>query len=654
MNRLAGEKAAYLRHSASQKVDWYPWSEEAFERARIENKPVLLSSGAIWCHWCHVMAKECFENDEITALLNERCISIKLDRDERPDVDRIYQHAVAAMGSGGGWPLTVFMTPDKRPFFGGTYFPPEGGYGRPGFKDVIHKVTEFYRSHRDEIDEFGLKLLDSLRPKAAEPGTLTEAFLEDGVADVLAEFDSQNGGFGTAPKFPMPGAIEFLIGRYFLSGQESAGHAIKKTLVSMAKGGFHDHLGGGFHRYSTDEGWIVPHFEKMADDNAWLLRNYLDAHSVFEEGYFRDVALGILRFTNEVLADPEGGFYASQDADVTPADEGGYFTWTEEDFRKVLTEEEYRILSLHLLHERGAMQHDGSKRVLFVAAEVDEVASKSGLEPKAVREIIYAGENKLLRERRLRESPFIDKTLYTSLNGLFISSYLKAYRTFRDESLKDDALKSLGRIMKIHFLGNELLHTAGVRGFLDDYAHMIDAFVAAYEITGDAAYCERGRFLMETCIRKFWDREGGGFFDAENEVAGVRLKGVEDMPHPSANSLAIMNLIKLSYITHDTGYYHLAETALKSFASRTKDMGIHAAFYLRALDAYFHLMKLDIEATPRSAFADTALSTFNPYSVLVYGGDRGYVTPCRRGSCYEALHSPDALRDFLKQPPPSP
>lgn len=652
MNRLSKEKAAYLRHSAYQKIDWYPWSEEAFERARREDKPVLLSSGAIWCHWCHVMAKECFEDEEVVTLLNENCISIKLDRDERPDIDRVYQQAVAAMGSGGGWPLTVFLTPEKKPFFGGTYFPPEERYGRAGFKDVVRKVVEFYRSRREEIDEFGLKLMNFLKPKPALPGTIGEAFPEEGLEGILSEFDPQNGGFGASPKFPMPGAMEFLIDRYFISRKESVGHVIKKTLRSMAKGGFHDQLGGGFHRYSTDEEWIVPHFEKMADDNAWLLRNYIDAHRLFGDDFFRDVALGVIRFGREVLSDPRGGFYASQDADVTPDDEGGYFTWTEEDFRKALNEEEYRILSLHLLHEKGSMHHNEAKRVLFVAMEPEEIAGKTGLELKAVEDVIRSGKEKLLRERYKREAPLIDKTLYTSLNGLFISAYLRAFRAFGDDSLRDFALKSLERIMKIHFPEDELLHTEGVKAFLDDYMQIIDAFIAAYEITGNGTFPRIADLLMEKCIAKFWDGDGGGFFDAEDEIAGIRLKGGEDIPHPSANSLAVINLVKLHYMTNKDTYYRYAETALKAFAVRAKGMGIHAAYYFCAIDAYLNMMKLDMKAAPQSAFADAALSTFNPYTVVVYGEDRGYVTPCRRGSCYEALYSPESFGEFLRQPPP--
>jgi uncharacterized protein YyaL (SSP411 family) len=647
MNRLSKEKAAYLKHSASQRIDWYPWCEEAFQRAQAEDKPVFLSSGAIWCHWCHVMAKECFEDDEVVKLLNEKCINIKLDRDERPDIDRIYQQALAAMGSSGGWPLSVFLTPDKKPFFGGTYFPPEDSHGRPGFKKVVRTVVDYYDSKKEEISDYVTRLMDFLKPQRALPSTLNESFIDDAVASILSEFDPQNGGFGTSPKFPMPGSIEFLMGRYFIGRDESVALTIRKTLESMAKGGFHDHLGGGFHRYSVDEAWIIPHFEKMADDNAWLLRNYSDAYCLFKDESFRDVAEGIIRFVTDMLSDPEGGYYASQDADVTPDDEGGYFTWTEDDFKGVLNSEEHRVLSLHLFHERGSMHHDRSKRVLFIATDPAEIARDLGMEIRSVREIISTGKEKLLRERLKRESPLVDRTLYTSLNGLFITAYLKAYRALRKDSLREFALKSLGRIMDMHYAGGELFHTEGVRALLDDYMEIIDAHMAAYEVTGEEKYRVVADTLMEQCIAKLWDREGGGFFDAEDEIAGVRLKGVEDIPHPSPNALGIVNLIRLYYMSDKDAYLRRAEEALASFSFRAKDMGIHAGYFFWALDSFFHMMRLGMEAAPQSSLADAALSTFNPFVSIAYGRDRGYVTPCRRGSCHEALYSAESLREFL-------
>ncbi len=647
MNRLSQEKSPYLRHAAHQKIDWYPWSEEAFKKAEKENKPVFLSTGAVWCHWCHVMAKECFQDEEIVRLLNEHFISIKLDRDERPVIDRRYQQAVAAMGFGGGWPLSVFLTPDKKPFFGGTYFPPEDALNRPGFKKVLRAVVDFYVSKRQEISNYSEKLMESLKPKSILKGEIKESIIDNATSIILSSFDTQNGGFGSVPKFPMSGALEFLINRYFFKREEYIGYAVKKTLTSMAKGGFYDQIGGGFHRYSTDEAWIIPHFEKMADDNAWLLRNYVDAYALFGERYFKKVAEGIINFIRDILSDLEGGFYASQDADVTPDDEGGYFTWDDEDFRRVLNDEEYNVLSLQLLHERGSMHHKSSKKVLFVRMEAKEIADRLGVDVKRVSEIILAGKDKLLKERNSREMPFVDRTLYTSLNGMLITSFLRAYKILKNEYLKEFSLKSIKRIMNSHFISNELFHTEGIKALLDDYIYLTEAFIAAYEVTGDSLYLSSSDELMKLCIEKFWDKSEGGFYDTEEEVVGLRLKGNEDISHPSANSLGIILLLKLYHVTNENSYKDYAEKALQAFSQGSDATGIFAGYYFCAVDAYFNMLKLTLETPPESELADEAFSFFVPYISISYGENNARVIPCLRDVCYKPIYSADVLRNFL-------
>jgi uncharacterized protein YyaL (SSP411 family) len=649
MNRLSQEKSPYLQHAAHQKIDWYPWSDEAFETAERENKPVFLSSGAVWCHWCHVMARECFANAEIVKLLNESFISIKLDRDERPDIDRRYQQALHAMGSGGGWPLSVFLAPDKKPFFGGTYFPPEDNFGRPGFKKVLKAIIDLYHSKRGEMSEYGNRIIDSLKQKSASGSEITKHEIDRAVTAVLSQFDPQHGGFGSSPKFPVPGAIEFLINRYFFTKKESVAFAVKTTLESMAKGGFCDQIGGGFHRYSVDEAWIIPHFEKMAEDNAWHLRNYLDAYAASGNKYFKEIAGGIIHFVGAVLSDAEGGFFASQDADVTPEDEGGYFTWTEREFRESLDDEEYKILSLHLLDDRGSMHHDKSKKVLFVAMEASEIAGRIGLDIAKVVEIIETGKRKLLDGRIRRETPFVDKTLYASTNGLMISSYIKAFRVLGEKSLKDFALKSLERIMKSCLVNDKLFHREGVDALLDDYINLIDALIAAYEITGDPSCLRQADNLIGVCIDKFWDEEEGGFFDTDREVIELRLKHIEDLPHPSANSLGIILLLKLYLMTGEKAYHHYAESSLKAFSLQTKDLDIHAGYYFCALDAYFNMIKLTMETSPSSGLSKAAFSSFRPYASLVYGEDKGRVIPCVKDVCYEPVGDAERLRDFLRK-----
>jgi len=647
MNRLSKERSAYLKHSAYQKIEWYPWSDEAFERAKQEDKPVFLSSGAIWCHWCHVMAKECFENEDIIRLLNENFICIKLDRDERPDIDRRYQQAVSAIGSGGGWPLSVFLTPDRKPFFGGTYFPPEDSSGRPGFKRMLKAIAEFYKTNRGDVSLYADKLLGFIKQKPMPHAGIEKSMPDAAAKRILSEFDPQNGGFGAAPKFPMHGAMEFMINRYFFTRDESIGYAVKKSLEGMAKGGFHDHLGGGFHRYSTDEAWIIPHFEKMADDNAWLLRNYIDAYNVFGDDYFKEVAEGIIKFIKEVLSAPEGGFYASQDADVTPDDEGGYFTWTEEEFKNALNAGEYPVLSMHLFHERGSMHHNPEKKVLFDIMNEDEISVKTGLDKNRVREIIQLGRQKLLNRRLRRETPFIDKNFYTSLNGMLISAYLKAFRALKEDSIKEFALKSLDMIMNLRFTGNELFHSEGVKAMLDDYVYMIEALASAYEVTGDSSYLHKADGLMGICLEKFRDKNEGGFFDTDEEVLGLRLKGIEDIPHPSANSLMIMMLLKLYQMTNKSAYIEYAEQALRTFSARARDMGIHAGYYYAALDAYFNMLKLTVYASPEGEPAKAAVSTFRPYMTIAYEEDRGYILPCLKSECYEPVYTAGELKKFL-------
>ncbi len=581
MNRLEKEKSSYLQHAAHQKIDWYPWSEEAFDRASKEDKPVFLSIGAVWCHWCHVMAKESFESDEVARLLNDHYIAVKVDRDERPDVDKRYQQAVAAMGRSGGWPLTVFLTADKKPFYGGTYFPLHDGRGGVGLKTVLRTINDFYRTKKAEVYENSEKLHRILKEQTPQKGKMSEALIDEAAGSVMKGFDGRHGGFGRAPKFPMSGAIEFLLNRYYFTKDENLEYALKKTLLAMATGGFYDQLGGGFHRYSTDEAWTVPHFEKMADDNAWLLRNYADAYSIFGDSYFKKIGEGILFFTGKELSDPEGGFYASMDADVTPDDEGGYFTWTEEEMRKLLPPDEYGVLSLYYLKKSNAVHHDETKLVLNICRDTSEIAGLTNIDADAVRAVVEVGRRKLLVERDKRQKPFIDKAMYTSLNGMLISAYLKAYRAFGDRVVRDFALKSLERVLIDNYEDGMLMHTKGVKALLEDYIYLTDALLSAYEVTGDRRYLTRGQSVMDACLESFYDETGGGFFDTEEEVVGMRLKGIEDSPRPSANSAAAMVLVKLALMVGNERYHLLAEKSLNAFSSDAQLIGAHGAYFFR-------------------------------------------------------------------------
>jgi uncharacterized protein len=648
MNRLAQEKSAYLRHAAQQKIDWYPWSEEAFEKAQREDKPVFLSSGAIWCHWCHVMAKESFEDEEVAELLNDRYIAIKLDRDERPDVDRRYQQAVTAMGVNGGWPLSVFLTPEKSPFYGGTYFPVTDSFGKPGFKTLLKAMSEFYKTRKDEVYENSRKFHDFLKQQSPKKGKVSEMLVGEAIKSIMRGFDKTHGGFGRSPKFPMSGAIEFLLSQYFFKKDQAIESALKKTLIAMASGGFYDQLGGGFHRYSTDEAWTVPHFEKMTEDNAWLLRNYADAYSLFDDDFYKKIAENIIFFTRTELSRPDGGFYASMDADVTPDDEGGYFTWTDDEVRSTLTADEHAAFSLYFMHTKNTMHHDDNKFVLSVSMGVNEIGQRLKIDADNVKSRLESGRLKLLDARNKRQKPVVDAALYASLNGMMIAAYLKAYRALGDEGLKEFALNSLERILQINVKNGRLFHSEGVNAHLDDYIYIIDALISAYEVSANAKYLALAEGFMETCLERFWDNEGGGFFDTEEEVVGLRLKGIEDVPRPSANALAVIVLLKLAAMLNKEEYHQYAEKSLNTFSTDAQLMEIHGAYFFCGLDALYRMLKLDIQAPSDSALAKSALFTYHPYSCVVYGNDdKGSVVPCIRDTCYQPVDDPEQLKQFV-------
>lgn len=667
MNRLASERSAYLRHAANQRIDWYPWCKEAFEEAMKQDKPIFLSSGAVWCHWCHVMAEESFKDEEIISLLNRDFICIKLDRDERPDIDRRLQIAVQSMTGTSGWPLSVFMTPDAMPFFGGTYFPPDDRFGRPGFKKILRIVADFYRNNRERVAEYSGSLIENIS-KVSEGEDLSLRAIDHSVVReardaILSLSDLQNGGFGTAPKFPMPGAIGFLINlAFFERKNEFLKKVIVTTLKAMAWGGIHDQIGGGFHRYSTDEAWIIPHFEKMADDNAMLLKNYIDAYSLFKIETFRDVASGIIRFIKDVLSDPDGGFFASQDADVTPDDEGGYFTWREDELREVLDDDEYEIIKLHLWNERGTMHHDSSKRVLFVSKEINTIAEEMDLQRDYILKKISDSKVKLLNFRKKRKTPFVDTILYTSLNGMMIASFVKAYRVFGDDDLKAFAIKSLDRVLSLRYRDGRLFHSDNIEAMLDDYVYLIDAIIAIYEITGLPSYIETAENLMRDCINRFYDSSKGGFYDTAKDVLGFRIKGIEDIPHPSPNSIAIMVFVRLFQITNRNEYLDMAVNTIKTFLPRAMtSRGIHYASYYDALNMYLNTLRLSIHAGFESELTKTAISLLRPYTTIHYlkGEDlsflipdiseREYVLPCLSKGCLEPLFDKERLAEFLSK-----
>jgi uncharacterized protein YyaL (SSP411 family) len=604
-NRLKDSASPYLRSASHQPIDWHEWGDAAFARAKSEDKPILLDIGAVWCHWCHVIDRESYENAEIAKIINEHFVAVKVDRDERPDVDSRYQSAVSAISGQGGWPLTGFLLSDGKPFFGGTYFPPEDQMGRPGFRRVLLAVADSHRNKRAELEHAANSLADAV--SQAEVFTGARADFDLGVVDAQIKsitqlFDIKNGGFGRAPKFPHSSAIDLILERYQQTKEKHLLAMAETTLEKMARGGVYDQLAGGFHRYSVDERWLVPHFEKMSYDNSELLKNYLHGWQLTQNPFLRETAEGISGWVNEVLSDQEnGGFYASQDADFSLDDDGDHFTWTLDEVRAVLTPEESRAIELYYdVEARGEMHHNPAKNVLWIASDAADIAKQLGLDETAARLTIARAKGKLLAARIPRPTPFIDKTMYVSWNAMFVSAYLDAARVLGGSpgtSCRGFALKTLDRMLKEvwsetrgfgHRIGGPALE-----GSLDDQVFSVIALLDAYETTLDPRYFTAAKKTMDLAIARYGDAEGGGFFDRPSDAApmgglDVRRKPFQDSPTPSANSVAAIALVRMHAFTGDDRYHAFAQKTLEAFAGIAPQYGLFAATYGLAATLFAH------------------------------------------------------------------
>ena len=601
-NSLAQASSAYLRSAMHQPIRWYQWGEDAFAAAQRENKPMLLDIGAVWCHWCHVMDRESYDDPEVARIINENFIAMKVDRDERPDIDSRYQSAVQSMAGQGGWPLTAFLTPEGKPFYGGTYFPPDDQWGRPGFKRVLMAIADAFRGKRDEVLQQADMVLSSISQAesfAGRSASIPPTIVRSVIASALKTYDSEHGGFGSAPKFPHPSTMDLLIHLYSRSGDERLREVIANTLERMARGGVYDQLGGGFHRYSVDERWVVPHFEKMSYDNSELLKNYVHGYQATGNSLFAAVARDIIRWMDAWLSDrSEGGFYASQDADINLDDDGDYFTWTLEEARAALTEEELKVAQPYYdINEAGEMHHNPAKNVLFVHASVEEIGVRTGMQRDRISALLDAAKDKMYAARLKRATPFVDKTVYVGWNALCVSAYLEAARVLSLEDARHFALRSLDRILSHGFTAEGgLKHVIAyadpqapkrnVAGVLDDYAFTALACLDGYEATADLSYFTFARKIVDAMIERLYDQTSGGFFDSENKaVLGAltaRRKPFQDSPTPAGNSAAAIALFRMHAYTHEDSYREKAEDTLEVFAGMAEQYGMFAATYALA------------------------------------------------------------------------
>jgi len=594
-NRLASETSPYLLQHQHNPVDWYAWGPEALERSRQEDKPILLSIGYSACHWCHVMAHESFENPEIARLMNQNFVCIKVDREERPDIDSIYMTAVQMMTGHGGWPLTVFLRPDLKPFYGGTYFPPSDRHGMPGFGRLLLAVSDSYQNRKAEVSASADAITDELRRITRfhqSPEMLTTEILDSALAALARNFDESNGGFGSAPKFPPSMNLMFLLRQYKRTGAPVALQMVELTLDKMASGGIYDHLGGGFHRYSVDQHWLVPHFEKMLYDNALLVRIYLYCYQATRKPRYRQVAEETLEYVMRDMTNPRGGFYSSEDAD-SDGEEGKFYTWTPEEIVAVLGDDNGRIVAGYFGVTRdGNFEH--GKSILTAAWESPEAyAAEMNLDVTVARSAITRGKKELFYARERRVRPGRDDKTLTAWNGLMLSAFAEAANILDRDDYRQIAVRNADFLLNNMVRDGRLMRTyrdgeAKLGAYLEDYAFVIEGLLSVYEATFDTAYFDQARRLAGTVIESFSDESEPGFYFTalEHEELITRMKEFYDNAIPAGNSAMAMALLKLSLMTGETSLQRPALEILRMMQQPMARMPSSFGYLLCSLDLY--------------------------------------------------------------------
>ena len=581
-NRLINESSPYLLQHAYNPVDWYAWGEEALQKAKREDKPIFLSIGYSACHWCHVMAHESFENEEIASLMNEKFINIKVDREERPDLDDIYQRVCQLATGNGGWPLSVFLTPDQKPFYVGTYFPKESRYGMPGFGTILTQLSEAYMTKKHEIQSATAEFMHALSNSAQDiqllqekqQGTISNAgssTLEEAAIGLLHMADTVYGGFGQAPKFPNISNLLFLLRYYDISGINRFRDFVMFTADKMICGGIHDQLGGGFHRYSTDQRWLIPHFEKMLYDNALLTQLYAELYQISGNKSYLDTAEKILDYIRREMTSPEGGFFSAQDAD-SEGEEGRFYTWSKQEIINFLGDEKKYV---DIFCEYYGVTEGGNfegRNILHIRRSINEIARKYGQSPDEIKNILQHISKRLFTIREGRTKPGRDDKILTSWNSLMISAFTKVYRITNNDTYLSHAVKAIefienriaipdGRLRRTFKDG-----TSKLNAYLDDYAFLVNALLDVFEVDTTSRYLEKAIMYADSMIQHFWDDKQGNFFftSHDHEHLIVRTKSLYDLAIPSGNSMAASCLIRLYHITQNSDYLQKAEQIMKT------------------------------------------------------------------------------------------
>ncbi len=592
-NRLAHEMSPYLLQHAQNPVDWYPWGEEAFEQAKKQDKPIFLSIGYATCHWCHVMAHESFEDPEVAALLNRYFVAIKVDREERPDVDKIYMAVCQTMTGHGGWPLSIFMTPEAKPFFAGTYFPRSSRMGMPGFVEILQKIAAMWEDDRARIMGSGNAIAHAIQSKpdshSASP-LAVENILKKGYGQLARSFDPGRGGFGDAPKFPTPHNLTFLLRWHKRTGDATALEMVVKTLEAMSHGGIFDHIGFGFHRYSVDSKWLVPHFEKMLYDQAMLAMAYTEAFQITGEDQFAGVAKKVFSYVLRDMTAPEGGYFSAEDAD-SEGREGLFYVWTPEEVKRHLGKEQGGpFCQFYDITDTGNFE-DG-RSIIHVRMTYERFAANKGLDANKLANLLKNGRETLFRIRKKRIPPLKDDKILTSWNGLMIAAFSKGYQVFGKKAYLDSARKAAGFVLKnLKADDGRLLRRfrkghAAYPAYLDDYAFLVWGLLELYEGTFDVSYLEDALNLNDDMMDLFWDKRDGGFYftGAGNEKLITRSKEIYDGAIPSGNSVAAMNLLRLARLTGNVDLEKRAEQLARAFGSDVESRPMAFTHFLGALD----------------------------------------------------------------------
>jgi uncharacterized protein YyaL (SSP411 family) len=601
LNRLAKEKSPYLMQHAQNPVDWYPWSEEAFMKAEKKDKPIFLSIGYSTCHWCHVMERESFEDEEIAEILNKNFVSIKVDREERPDIDKIYMKTCILMTGNGGWPLTIIMTPQKKPFFAGTYFPKRGRAGMVGLVDLLRNVAKSWERDKSRLisaaESTTEYLIEYVKAKQREE-ELTETVFDEGFIRLLDSFDQRNAGFGIRPKFPSPHNLLFLLRYWKRKGRRQALEMVEKTLQKMRLGGIFDQVGFGFHRYSTDSRWLVPHFEKMLYDQAMMAIAYTEAYQATGKEEFRKTAEEIFEYALRDMTNPKGGFFSAEDAD-SEGQEGKFYMWTEEEIKQVLGENADLAIKVFNISREGNYYDEVHKaktgrNVLHFRKSLPELSLDLGISHEESASVLRNVRQKLLEAREERVHPLKDDKILTDWNGLMIAALAKGAQVFNLTRLSEAAENAVGFILeKLQRVDGRLIHRyregeATVDGNLDDYAFLVWGLIELYEATFDTRHLEEALRLQDDMLEHFWDKESGGFFFKadDSEKLLIRHKESQDGAVPSGNSVAFLNLIRLSRLTGKTQYEEKAATLAKAVSYNEEGTPSHNTMFLTALDFF--------------------------------------------------------------------